>query len=72
VQAKRHALAALRVQTGRTLIDTLTAKVADEDEWAWEDVVVQDIEREKSQKRKSQLPLPPALGQEYRLEDIRS
>jgi hypothetical protein len=62
----------MRVQTGKTLIDTLTAKVRDEDEWTWEDVVVQDIEREKSQKRKSQLPLPPAMGQEYRLENIRS
>jgi hypothetical protein len=62
----------MRVHTGKTLIDTLTAKVLDEDEWAWEDVVVQDIEREKSHKRQSQLPLPPASGQEYRLEDIRS
>ncbi len=72
MQAKRHALAAMRVQTGATLIDTLTARVTEEDEWAWEDVVVQDIEMERQRTRKSQLPLPPGAGHEYRLEDVRS
>ena len=73
VQAKRHILATLRVQTGKTLIDVLTRPVADNDEWIWEDVVEQDVARERARKHKSSLPpVPMPSGTDYRLEDIRS
>jgi Ras GTPase-activating-like protein IQGAP2/3 len=72
VQAKRHILAVLRVQTGTTMIDVLTAPVTEEQEWMWEDVVRQDLHRDQVRNRKSQLPPVPNQGNDYRLEDIRS
>lgn len=72
VQAKRHILAVLRVQTGTTIIDILTAPVTDEQEWTWEDIIRQDVHRDQMRKRKSQLPPVPTQGNDYRLDDIRS
>ncbi|KAJ9111090.1 hypothetical protein QFC19_001288 [Naganishia cerealis] len=71
-QAKRHILAVLRVQTGKTIIDILTAPVSEEDEWIWQDVVQQDLHRDQARKRKSQLPPVPNQGSDYRLDDITS
>ncbi len=71
-QAKRHVLAALRVQTGKTLVDVLTAPVTEEVEMLWEDIVMWDVDRERARKRKTQLPVPPAISNDYRMEDIRS
>jgi Ras GTPase-activating-like protein IQGAP2/3 len=70
VQAKRHILATLRVQTGKTLIDILTAPVTDQEEFIWEDVVERDVARERIRKHKSSLP-PVPNGSDYTLEDIR-
>lgn len=72
VQAKRHILATLRVQSGATLIDVLTSPVKDEDEMIWEEVVQLDIHRERARRHKSSLPPLPTVGNDYRLEDIRS
>lgn len=71
-QAKRHVLATLKVQTGKTLIDVLTTAVYQEDEDYWLAVVQFDIESERAKRNKSHLPLPPLVANEYRLEDIRS
>lgn len=71
-QAKRHALATLKVQTAKTLIDVLTMPVYQEDEEYWLAVVQFDIDSERAKNRKSRLPLPPTVSDEYRLEDIRS
>jgi Ras GTPase-activating-like protein IQGAP2/3 len=73
VQAKRHILATLRVQSGKTLIDLLTRRVSDNEEWVWEEVVERDVARERARKHRSALPpIPTAGGTDYGLEDIRS
>lgn len=54
------------------MIDILTAPVTEEQEWVWEDIVRQDVQRDQARKRKSQLPPVPNEGNDYRLDDIRS
>jgi Ras GTPase-activating-like protein IQGAP2/3 len=69
VQAKRHVLAVLRVQSGRTLYDVLVSPPRAEDEELWAEMVWKDMEREK--RTKGDLPPTPAEA-EYQIQSIRS
>ena len=70
VQAKRHVLAVLRVQTGRTLFDVLVARPDEEQEQLWLDTVYRVMAREQAKQAKHDLPLTPAEA-EYQIESIR-
>jgi len=71
VQAKRHVLAVLRVQNGRTLFDVLVARPGEEQEQLWLDTVYRDMARERAKRAKHDLPPTPAEA-EYQIESIRS
>jgi len=71
VQAKRHVLAVLRVQTGRTLYDVLIARPDEEQEQLWLDTVYRDMAREQAKRARNDLAPTPAEA-EYQIESIRS
>ncbi|KAL7423921.1 iqgap-related protein [Cryptotrichosporon argae] len=71
VQAKRHVLAVLRVQTGSDLYDVLLQHPTDVDEMRWVTEVHRDIALEQARRAKHNLP-PTPVEQEYQMESIRS
>ncbi|TXT04877.1 hypothetical protein VHUM_03960 [Vanrija humicola] len=71
VQAKRHVLAVLRVQTGKDLYAVLLAHPTEQDEQRWVYEVHRDIALEQARLAKHNLPPTPAET-EYQMESIRS
>ena len=71
VQAKRHVLAVLHIQTGRTLFDVFIERPSDRHEELWLDTVYRDMAREQAKRAKHNLPPTPA-EMEYQIESIRS
>ena len=71
VQAKRHVLAVLRVQTGKTLFEVLVDTPTDEHEQLWLDLVYRDMAREEAKRAHGVLP-PTPVEAEYQIESIRS
>lgn len=71
IQAKRHVLAVLRVQTGKTLFDVLVSRPEDIHEQLWIQEVHRDIALENARKAKHGLP-PAPVEAEYQIESIRS
>ena len=71
MQAKRHILAVLRVQTGKTLFDVLVTQPSDIDEQVWVELVYRDMAREEAKRRQGELPQTPVEA-EYQIESIRS
>ncbi|KAK8869822.1 hypothetical protein IAR55_000390 [Kwoniella newhampshirensis] len=71
VQAKRHALAVLRVQTGKTLFDVLVSRPEEIHEAMWIEEVHRDIALEQARLAKHGLP-PTPVEAEYQIESIRS
>jgi hypothetical protein len=71
VQAKRHVLAVLRVQTGRTLYDVLVVRPEEVHEQRWLEEVYRDIALEKARAAKHNLP-PTPVEAGYQIESIRS
>lgn len=71
VQAKRHVLAVLRVQTGRTLFDVLTSRPEEVHELRWIEEVHRDIALETARRGRERLP-PTPVEAEYQIESIRS
>ncbi|WVN85310.1 uncharacterized protein L203_100455 [Cryptococcus depauperatus CBS 7841] len=71
IQAKRHVLAVLRVQTGKTLFDVLVARPEECHEQMWVEEVLRDIALENTRKAQHGLP-PTPVEQEYQIESIRS
>ncbi|WVW83094.1 hypothetical protein I302_105112 [Kwoniella bestiolae CBS 10118] len=71
VQAKRHVLAVLRVQTGKTLYDVLVTRPEEIHEQMWIEEVHRDIALENARLAKHGLPPTPA-EQMYQIESIRS
>lgn len=71
VQAKRHVLAVLRVQTGKTLYDVLIDTPTMEHGQIWVDLVHRDLAREEAKRLRGGLP-PTPKEMEYQIESIRS
>jgi Ras GTPase-activating-like protein IQGAP2/3 len=71
VQAKRHVLAVLRIQTGRTLYDVLVSRPEEVDEIRWIEEVHRDIAMENARLGRQQLP-PTPVEAGYQIESIRS
>lgn len=71
VQAKRHVLAVLRVQTGRTLYDVLVSRPEQIDEQRWIEEVHRDIGLENIRRARHGLP-PTPVEVNYQIESIRS
>ncbi|KAE8538000.1 hypothetical protein D1P53_006067 [Cryptococcus gattii VGV] len=71
IQAKRHVLAVLRVQTGKTLFDVLLSRPEDIHEQLWIQEVHRDIALENARKARHGLP-PAHVEAEYQIESIRS
>lgn len=71
VQAKRHVLAVLRVQSGKTLFEVLVNTPTQEHEQIWIELVHQDIMREE-QKRVAGGLAPTPVEKEYQIQSIRS
>ena len=71
VQAKRHVLAVLRIQTGRTLYDVLVSRPEEIDEVRWIEEVHRDIAIENARVGRQQLPPTPTEAG-YQIESIRS
>ncbi|WWD15905.1 hypothetical protein CI109_100329 [Kwoniella shandongensis] len=71
VQAKRHVLAVLRVQTGKTLFDVLVSRPEEIHEAMWIEEVHRDIALENARLAKHGLP-PMPVEAEYQIESIRS
>ncbi|AFR93269.2 IQ domain-containing protein containing GTPase activating protein [Cryptococcus neoformans C23] len=71
IQAKRHVLAVLRVQTGKTLFDVLVSRPEDIHEQLWIQEVHRDIALENARKARHGLP-PAPVEAEYQIESIRS
>jgi Ras GTPase-activating-like protein IQGAP2/3 len=71
VQAKRHVLAVLRVQTGRTLYDVLVSRPEEVHEQRWLQEVYRDIELEKARAAGCASP-PTPVEAGYQIESIRS
>jgi hypothetical protein len=71
VQAKRHVLAVLRIQTGRTLYDVLVSRPEEIDEIRWIEEVHRDIAMENARVGRQQLPPTPTEAG-YQIESIRS
>jgi Ras GTPase-activating-like protein IQGAP2/3 len=71
VQAKRHVLAVLRIQTGRTLYDVLVSRPEEIDEIRWIEEVHRDIAIENARVGRQQLPPTPTEAG-YQIESIRS
>ena len=71
VQAKRHVLAVLRVQSGKTLFEVLVASPTQEHEQIWIELVHQDIMREEQKRIAGGLPATP-VEKEYQIQSIRS
>ncbi|KAK6902926.1 hypothetical protein I203_108186 [Kwoniella mangroviensis CBS 8507] len=71
VQAKRHVLAVLRVQTGKTLYDVLVSRPEEIHEQMWIEEVHRDIALENARLAKHGLP-PTPVEQMYQIESIRS
>lgn len=70
VQAKRHVLAVLRIQSGRTLYDVLVARPEEVHEQYWLEEVYRDLALEQA--RTAQVGLPPTpVEAEYQIESIR-
>ena len=71
VQAKRHVLAVLRIQTGRTLYDVLVSRPEEVDEVSWIEEVHRDIALENARVGRQGLPpIPTEAG--YQIDSIRS
>lgn len=71
VQAKRHVLAVLRIQTGRTLYDVLVSRPEEVDEVRWIEEVHRDIALENARVGRQALPPTPTEAG-YQIESIRS
>ncbi|WVQ98721.1 hypothetical protein IAU59_005852 [Kwoniella sp. CBS 9459] len=71
VQAKRHVLAVLRVQTGKTLYDVLVTRPEEIHEQMWIEEVHRDIALENARLARHGLPPTPVEAQ-YQIESIRS
>jgi Ras GTPase-activating-like protein IQGAP2/3 len=71
VQAKRHVLAVLRVQTGKDLYDVFLKHPTEEDEQRWIYEVHRDIALDQARLARHDLPPTPAEA-EYQMENIRS
>lgn len=71
VQAKRHVIAVLRVQTGKDLFDVLLQHPTEEDEQRWIYEVHRDIALEQARLARHDLPPTPTEA-EYQMESIRS
>jgi Ras GTPase-activating-like protein IQGAP2/3 len=71
VQAKRHVLAVLRIQTGRTLYDVLVSRPEETDEVRWIEEVHRDIALENARVGRQALPPTPTEAG-YQIESIRS
>lgn len=71
MQAKRHVLAVLRVQTGKTLFDVLVSQPTPEHEQIWLDLVYRDLAREEAKRLQGSLP-PSMTEAGYQIESIRS
>ncbi|OCF36552.1 IQ domain-containing GTPase activating protein [Kwoniella heveanensis BCC8398] len=71
VQAKRHVLAVLRVQTGKTLYDVLVTRPEEVHEQRWIEEVHRDIALENARLARHGLPPTPVEAQ-YQIESIRS
>lgn len=71
IQAKRHVLAVLRVQTGKTLFDVFVSRPEDIHEQLWIQEVHRDIALENARKARHGLP-PAHVEAEYQIESIRS
>lgn len=71
VQAKRHVMAVLRIQTGRTLYDVLVSRPEEIDEVRWIEEVHRDIALENARMGRQQLP-PTPVEAGYQIESIRS
>lgn len=71
IQAKRHVLAVLRVQRGKTLFDVLVSRPEDIHEQLWIQEVHRDIALENARKARHGLP-PAHVEAEYQIESIRS
>ncbi|WVR05248.1 hypothetical protein IAU60_002260 [Kwoniella sp. DSM 27419] len=71
VQAKRHVLAVLRVQTGKTLYDVLVTRPEEDHEAMWIEEVHRDILLENARLARHGLPPTPVEAQ-YQIESIRS
>ncbi|RXK36438.1 hypothetical protein M231_06282 [Tremella mesenterica] len=71
VQAKRHVLAVLRIQSGRTLFDVLVARPEQIHEQMWIQEVHRDMALEAARQGAHQLP-PTPVEKEYQIESIRS
>lgn len=71
VQAKRHVLAVLRVQSGQDLYEVLLKHPSDEDEARWIQEVHRDIALEQARLARHDLP-PTPVEAEYQMESIRA
>lgn len=70
VQAKRHVLAVLRIQTGRTLYDVLVSRPEELHEQRWLEEVYRDMAVEQARAAKVGLP-PTPVEAGYQIESIR-
>ena len=71
VQAKRHVLAVLRVQTGKTLFQILLDTPNEVHEQIWLELVYADMARNELKRARKELPSLPVEA-EYQIESIRS
>ena len=71
VQAKRHVLAVLRVQSGKSLFEVLVSTPSDVHEHIWIELVHRDIAREEQKRIAGGLPQTP-VEKEYQIQSIRS
>lgn len=71
VQAKRHILAVLRVQTGKSLFDVLVSRPEEVHEQQWLEEVYRDMAVEEAKKARHNLPPTPTEAG-YQIESIRS
>lgn len=71
VQAKRHVLAVLRVQNGRTLYDVLVARPQEAEEERWLAEVYRDMAVEQARAARHGLA-PPSQEAVHHIESIRS
>lgn len=71
MQAKRHVMAVLRIQTGRTLYDVLVSRPEEIDEVRWIEEVHRDIALENARMARQTLP-PTPVEANYQIESIRS
>ncbi|ORX39865.1 hypothetical protein BD324DRAFT_576164 [Kockovaella imperatae] len=71
VQAKRHVLAVLRVQTGKTLFEVLVNSPTEVHETVWLELVYADMARDEGKRARKELPSTPVEAS-YQIESIRS